>query len=481
MRKALKKLVKGRTNGASLRANLSIAPPAIARELFGTDGIRGRANVWPMTPELALKLGRAIALVAGGGRARPVRVVIGKDTRLSGYMLETALAAGICAMGGRVMLSGPIPTPAVANLTQSMRADAGVVISASHNPFDDNGIKIFGPDGFKLPDASEAEIEKLLSDPDLDRRGPSGANVGRAERLDDARGRYVVYIKSTFPKELTLDGLRVVVDAANGAAYRVAPAVFSELGADVTSLAVRPNGRNINRDCGALFPEHVQNEVRNARAAIGIALDGDADRVIVIDEKGDIVDGDALMALCATRMLKRRRLARKTLVATVMSNMGLEHAIDGAGGRLCRTAVGDRYVVEEMRRSGYTFGGEQSGHLIFLEHATTGDGLVAALQVLSIMVQEGRPLSELSRVMERVPQVLKNVSLPERRSFEQMPLLSKQMKKVEKRLGKQGRILVRWSGTEPKLRLMAEGPDQDVLETLVGDMVEAARRDFGRA
>lgn len=461
------------SNGASA------APTTAERELFGTDGIRGRANVWPMTPELALCLGRAIALVAARNESRAPRVVIGKDTRLSGYMLETALAAGICAMGGRVMLSGPVPTPAVAQLTQSMRADAGVVISASHNPFEDNGIKIFGPDGFKLPDAEEAAIERLLKDPELARRGPGGADVGRAERLDDARGRYVVYIKSTFPRELTLDGMRVVVDAANGAAYRVAPAVFAELGANVLALGVRPNGRNINKDCGALHPEHVQSAVKKLHADIGVALDGDADRVIVVDERGQIVDGDVLMALCATRMLARKTLAKRTLVATVMSNMGLEHAIAAAGGRLCRTAVGDRYVVEEMRKNGYSFGGEQSGHLIFLEHATTGDGLVAALQVLAIMVAEGRPLSELSRVMERVPQILKNVTLPERRPLDQMPRLSRKMSLVEKKLGKDGRILVRWSGTEPKLRLMAEGPDPSELETMVDEMAEAAQHDLG--
>jgi phosphoglucosamine mutase len=434
-----------------------------------------------MTPELALRLGRAITLVARRSKSRAVRVVIGKDTRLSGYMLETALAAGICAMGGRVMLSGPIPTPAVANLTQSMRADAGVVISASHNPFADNGIKIFGPDGFKLPDSAEAEMERLLDDSKLDSLGKTGAAVGSAVRIDDAIGRYIVYAKNTFPRELTLDGLRIVVDAAHGAAYKVAPAVLAELGADVIRIGCKPNGTNINRHCGALHPECVAQEVRKKNAHLGIALDGDADRVIFVDEKGQVVDGDAIMALCATRMLKEKRLAKRTLATTVMSNMGLERAVEAAGGKLVRTSVGDRYVVAEMRRAGLTFGGEQSGHLIFLDHTTTGDGCVAALQVLAVMVQEGRPLSELSTVMERVPQVLESIKLPARRPLDQMRELSRHIQQAEKKLGKNGRVLVRWSGTEPKLRLMLEGPDPKTLKTLVDEMAEAARRDVATA
>lgn len=448
------------------------------RNLFGTDGIRGRANVHPMTPELALRLGRALALVARHDNGtKGARVLIGKDTRLSGYMLETALAAGICAMGGRVLLCGPIPTPAVANLTQSMRADMGVVISASHNPFGDNGIKLFGPDGFKLPDADELAIEALLGDPKLE-RGSTGAAVGSAARIDDAAGRYIVFTKSTFPRELTLNGLRVVVDAAHGAAYRVAPAVFAELGADVVPLGVRPNGRNINRNCGAMHPEHVQNEVRKRKAHIGIALDGDADRLIVVDENGNVVDGDAVMALCATRMLKAGTLSKRTLVSTVMSNMGLERAVEKAGGKLRRTQVGDRYVVEEMRRYGAVLGGEQSGHLIFLQHATTGDGVVAALQVLATMVREERSVSELARVMQRVPQVLKSVQLPTRRPLDEMVALTRQIQLAERKLGKRGRVLVRWSGTEAKLRLMLEGPNEAVLTTLVEEMAAAALKDL---
>jgi phosphoglucosamine mutase len=447
------------------------------RKLFGTDGIRGLANSEPMTPELALRLGRAIAWVAGKEGSFAPRVVIGKDTRLSGYMLETALASGICAMGGTVLLSGPIPTPAVANLTHSMRADAGVVISASHNPFQDNGIKLFGPDGFKLPDEQEVAIEQLLTNSALDANGSTGEHVGRAERIGDAAGRYIVYAKNTFPKELTLRGLRIVVDAAHGAAYRVAPAVFSELGATVFSLGCKPNGTNINKECGALHPEHMAKEVVRRKAQLGIALDGDADRLIIVDEAGAVVDGDAVMALCATRMLRAERLPKKTLVATVMSNMGLELALELAGGKLQRTPVGDRYVVEEMKRQGCSFGGEQSGHLIFLEHTTTGDGVVAALQVLAIMVREERPLSELARVMTRMPQVLESVQLPARKPLEEMPKLKEQIARAEQSLGKRGRVLVRWSGTEAKLRVMVEGPDPDQITSFVNSMTEAARLD----
>jgi phosphoglucosamine mutase len=403
--------------------------------------------------------------------------VIGKDTRVSGYMLETAIAAGICAAGGRVMLSGPIPTPAVANLTQSMRADAGVVISASHNPFADNGIKLFGPDGFKLPDAEEAAIEALLEDPKLLSSGKSGASIGRAERLDSSTGRYIVYAKNTFPKELTLDGVKIVVDAAHGAAYRVAPAVFSELGAEVTCLGCKPNGVNINRNCGALHPEHVAHEVKKRRAHVGVALDGDADRVIFVDEHGKIVDGDAIMALCGTRMHKAKKLAKGKLVTTVMSNMGLERALEAAGGSVIRTNVGDRYVVEALRGDSLNFGGEQSGLLIFMDHATTGDGVVAALQVIGILVAEQKPLSELAHVMERVPQVLESIKLPSRRPLEDMPELSSRIGAAEKKLGREGRVLVRWSGTEAKLRLMVEGPDPAVLKMLVEDMADAARKD----
>ena len=450
--------------------------------LFGTDGIRGVANAHPMTPELALALGRAVAFVAGRGRRHAPRVLIGKDTRLSGYMLETAIASGVCSMGGRVLLCGPIPTPAVAHLTGSMRTDAGIVISASHNPFADNGIKIFGADGFKLPDEAEQEIERLIREPERLGERRTGPAIGRAEKLEDARGRYVAFVKNTFPRDLTLDGVRVVVDAAHGAAYRVAPLVFSELGATVYAIGVRPNGTNINRDVGALHPEHARAEVVKRSANIGIALDGDADRVIVIDEKGEIVDGDAVMAMCATRMRRDGELRATTVVATVMSNLGLERALAAQGISLLRTPVGDRHVVEAMRSGGYNLGGEQSGHLIFLDHSSTGDGLIAALQVLALMIRTGRPLSELAReAMERVPQVVESATLPARRPLEEMAQLQGALARVRTELGQEGRVLVRWSGTEPKLRAMVEGPSEERIRQWAHELLEAARRDVSRA
>jgi phosphoglucosamine mutase len=451
--------------------------PAPERQLFGTDGIRGVANADVMTPELALALGRAVTYVAGRGKNHAPRVLIGKDTRLSGYMLETAIASGVCSAGGMVTLCGPIPTPAVAHLTVAMRADCGVVISASHNPYDDNGIKLFGPDGFKLPDDREAEIERLMA-PGAPLPRPTGPGVGRALKLEDSRGRYVVFAKASFPRHMTLDGIRVVVDCAHGAAYRVAPMVFGELGASVTAIGVRPNGTNINEDCGALHPDRVRAEVVRRGAHIGIALDGDADRLIVVDEKGQVVDGDAVMAMCAARMLKDGELAKKTVVATVMSNLGLERALHAQGARLVRTQVGDRYVVDAMRKGGYNLGGEQSGHLVFLDHASTGDGTVAALQVLALMMREEKALSELAaQAMERVPQVLTSVTLPRRLPLESMKALGRAQARVEKELGKHGRVLVRWSGTEPKLRIMLEGPDEGRLREWADELGRAARRD----
>jgi len=450
------------------------------RSLFGTDGIRGTANVHPMTPELALALGRAVTFVAGRGLGHSPRVLIGKDTRLSGYMLETAIASGITSMGGRVVLCGPVPTPAVAHLTTSMRAEAGIVISASHNPYDDNGIKIFGADGFKLPDEAEAEIEVLVREPERLGERRTGPAIGRAVKLEDARGRYVAFVKNTFPRDLTLDGVRVVVDAAHGAAYAVAPLVFSELGAKVHALGVRPNGTNINRESGALHPDHARADVVRRGAQIGIALDGDADRVIVIDEKGQVVDGDAVMAMCATRLKRDGELRRDTVVATVMSNLGLERALARQGVTLLRTAVGDRYVVEAMRRGGFNLGGEQSGHLIFLDHTSTGDGLIAGLQVLALMLRTGKPLSELAReAMERVPQVVESVTLAARRPLEEMPALRACSDAARHALGQEGRVLVRWSGTEPKLRVMVEGPDEDRIAAIAQDLIAAARRDVG--
>jgi len=429
------------------------------RSLFGTDGMRGVANVEPMTGATVTRLGMAIAarLRQPG---RHTRIAIGKDTRLSGYMFESALAAGIVSMGADVWLTGPLPTPGIAFITSSMRCDAGVVISASHNPFEDNGIKIFARDGYKLPDHIEAEIEGLMGSPELDtRRAPSG-DVGYSRKIEDARGRYIVYCKATFPSELTLDGLHVVVDGAHGAGYRVGPAVFEELGAKVTAIHTKPDGKNINARAGALYPQTMCEAVRHHDAHIGIALDGDADRLVLCDEHGTVVDGDAVMALCATRMIKEERLAKQTLVATVMSNLGLERAVREAGGRVVRTQVGDRYVVEEMRKNGYNLGGEQSGHLVFLDHATTGDGIVAALRVLAIMVREQRPLSELAQVMTRTPQVLINTAVEKKVPLEQLPDVAQLIATIERELGEDGRVLVRYSGTESKARVMIEGLDE---------------------
>ena len=454
----------------------------MTRKLFGTDGIRGLANRGDMTPEIAFRIGAAIAFQAGKRVKHVPRIVVGKDTRLSGYLFETAVASGICALGGEVLLSGPLPTPAIAHLTTSMRADAGVVISASHNAYQDNGIKIFGSDGFKLADEVEHQIEELIFGSELDSKRPTGLRVGRAERLDDAPGRYVAFVKASFPRELTLEGVRIVVDGAHGAAYRTAPLVFSELGANVHAIGVRPNGKNINHQVGALHPEACAREVRKRGADLGIALDGDADRVIMIDEKGNQIDGDVIMALCATRMLRTKRLKRRTLVATVMSNLGLERAIENDGGKLIRCNVGDRYVVEAMRKKGFNFGGEQSGHLIFLDHATTGDGLVAAMQVLAIVEREGRPLSELAaEVMDRVPQVLVNVTLPDRRPLADLPKTQRAIAAAVKSLGKNGRVLVRWSGTEPKLRVMIEGPKQDRIQSMAQGIADEAKREFRAA
>jgi phosphoglucosamine mutase len=350
-----------------------------------------------------------------------------------------------------------------------------VVISASHNPYQDNGIKIFARDGFKLPDETEAEIERLMAGPELDRTRPQG-EVGKARRIDDAVGRYVVFLKGVFPRDRTLDGLRVIVDCANGAGYKVAPAVLSELGADVEALAIRPDGKNINKGCGALHPDHACKSVRKYRADIGIALDGDADRVIFSDEEGNVVDGDAIMAMLAARMIKAGTLSKQTVVATVMSNLGLERALAGLGGRLVRTQVGDRYVVEEMRRAGYNFGGEQSGHLIFLDHMTTGDGMVAALQVMAMMAETGRPLSELARGMTRYPQVLVNVKVREKRPLESLLDVVQLIEKIEHTLGQEGRVLVRYSGTEPKVRVMVEGPDASMIQEYADDIARALER-----
>ncbi|WP_414902680.1 phosphoglucosamine mutase [Sphingomonas flavalba] len=432
------------------------------RKFFGTDGIRGRINQAPMTAEMAMKVGMAAgAHFARGDHVH--RVVIGKDTRLSGYMMESALVAGFTSVGMDVVQVGPMPTPAVALLARSMRADLGVMISASHNPFQDNGIKLFGPDGYKLSDADEAAIEVLIdAEPVL----APAERTGRARRVEDARGRYIHAAKSTFPDHLSLDGLRVVVDCANGAAYQVAPAALWELGADVIPIGVTPNGRNINDQVGSTAPALLQETVAASGAHIGIALDGDADRLIVVDEKARVVDGDQLMALIATRWARRGQLRGGGLVATVMSNLGLERLLAGAGLTLERAGVGDRYVLERMRAGGFNVGGEQSGHIILSDHATTGDGLIAALQILAELVTEGRPASELLRLFEPVPQLLKNV-----RHSGGRPLDDARVKAViaeaEAELNGRGRLVIRRSGTEPLIRVMAEGDDAAQVEALV--------------
>lgn len=448
------------------------------KKLFGTDGVRGVANVYPMTSEMAMQIGRAAAYLFKNGNRRH-RIIIGKDTRLSGYMIENALVAGICSMGVDVLQVGPLPTPGIAYITSSMRADAGVVISASHNPFQDNGIKFFFKDGFKLPDQMELKIEKLIFSEKIDSLRPVATEVGKAYRIDDAVGRYVVFLKSTFPKDLDLVGMKIVLDCANGAAYKVAPAVLEELGAEVITIGVKPNGTNINDGCGSLHPEVISEAVKTHRADLGIALDGDADRVIVVDEFGNIVDGDQIMAICATDMIRHKKLRKNTLVATVMSNMGLDIAMRKAGGKVIKTDVGDRYVVEEMRKGGYNLGGEQSGHMIFLDHNTTGDGTLSALQLLAIIRRTGKRLSELADVMIPLPQVLVNVRVSEKRDLLEIPSVAALITDIETKLGLEGRVLIRYSGTEPLLRIMIEGADKYQITGWAKDIAEAVEQAIG--
>ncbi len=447
----------------------------MGKNYFGTDGIRGRANEHPMTVETAVKLGRAVARHFRY-KGSPGRIVVGKDTRLSCYMFETSLAAGICSMGAECWLCGPLPTPGIAHITSSMRADAGMVISASHNPYWDNGIKVFAEDGFKLPDDTEDELERLMDSDTLLSDMASAQNLGRTRRIEDAVGRYIAFLKSTFPRELSLAGLRIVVDCANGAAYKVAPAVLDELGARVIPLATQPNGRNINADCGALHPEGVQRAVVENGADLGIALDGDADRLIAVDEKGQVVDGDAVMAILATRLLAAGSLNHRTLVATVMSNIGLEQCITDAGGKLLRADVGDRYVVEAMRRGGYNVGGEQSGHMVFLDHMTTGDGVVAALQLLAVKLREEKTISELASVMTRFPQVLVNINVKKKPPLEELPTVTKLIAGAKEKLGDTGRVLVRYSGTENKGRVMVEGADEQQISALADEIAADMKR-----
>jgi phosphoglucosamine mutase len=431
-----------------------------------------------MTAEMALKLGRAIAHVAAPHDGGWQKILVGKDTRLSCYMLENALSAGICSMGANVLLLGPMPTPGIAFLTVNMRCDAGAVISASHNPFQDNGIKFFGRDGFKLSDELEEEIERLVFSDSISEIRPTADRLGKAFRIDDALGRYVVFVKNTFPRDLSLDGIHMVLDCANGAAYKAAPLVFEELGARLETIGVHPDGQNINAGCGSLYPEIISKRVKETGAGIGVALDGDADRVIFADEHGNAVDGDQIMGLIAWDMIKKGQLHKNTLVATVMSNIGLDLAMKEMGGKLIRTPVGDRYVVERMRAEDLNFGGEQSGHLIFLDHVTSGDGVLSALQVLKVMIETGKPLSELATRVKKYPQILKNVEVKERRDLDRIPAVANVIREVEQRLKDRGRLLVRFSGTQLLCRVMAEGEDEEEVRTVVEMVSDAIARNL---
>jgi len=436
---------------------------------FGTDGIRGKANVYPMAPDFVLKLGQAIGYHFKHAYPKP-RILVGKDTRRSGYMLEQALCSGICSVGVDVGFLGPLPTPGIAYLTRGMRACAGIVISASHNPYYDNGIKIFSENGYKLPDEIEWKLEEMVDSGPVVEPFPVEMNIGRAKRVDDAIGQYAVFLKEQFPKHLTLEGLRIVLDCANGAAYKVAPKVFEELGAELFIVGNEPNGRNINDQCGALFPHKLKEMVKLYKADLGLAFDGDADRLIVVDDKAQIVDGDQVMAICASFMKQQSRLKKSKIVATVMSNMGLDVAMNRINVGVVRTQVGDRYVVDEMRRGGYNLGGEQSGHLIFADSNTTGDGILAALHLLEIACETGIPISELKNCMEVYPQILKNVKVLKKVPLEELPAVTKSIKAVEEKLGAKGRVLVRYSGTENLVRIMIEGEDPAELEVFAGSI-----------
>ena len=455
------------------------------RKIFGTDGVRGTANVEPVTAETALKLGRAAAHVfknvnvQARGRGKH-RIVIGKDTRLSGYMLENAISSGILSMGVDVLFIGPLPTPGVAYATRSLRADAGIVITASHNPYDDNGIKFFRADGYKLDESIETRIEELVFSGEIETIRPTASEVGKAVRIDDALGRYIEYAKASIPRRLTLEGLRIVVDCAHGAAYKSTPCVLRELGAEIFVFGNQPDGMNINKDCGSMHPQSLCNKVRELGADAGICHDGDADRVLLCDEQGSLIDGDDIMVIAGLDMLAEGTLAKKTLVATVMSNAGLDAAIKQAGGKVVRAPVGDKNVIDEMLRSGFNFGGEQSGHLIFGDYSTTGDGLVAALQILRIMKTREEALSRLSKCWTRFPQLVSNVRVREKRPFEQLAGVLELIEQAEAKVIPQGgRVLLRYSGTEPKARLLIEGPDADVLEIWSKQICDAIKKHVG--
>jgi len=455
------------------------------RKIFGTDGVRGTANIEPVTVETALKLGRAAAhiftqmsVLAGRSSGRPT-IVIGKDTRLSCYMLENALAAGVMSLGADVLFIGPLPSPGVAYITRSLRADAGIVLSASHNPYEDNGIKFFRHDGYKLDDEIEQRIEHLVFSGEIESIRPTAGKIGRATRIDDSLGRYVEFAKQSFPRGLTLDGMRIAVDCANGAAYKSTPCILRELGADAIIAHATPNGRNINRDCGSTHPEEIQRLVKETKAQVGISHDGDADRVLLCDENGEVVDGDEIMAIAALDFIKRGRLAQNTLVATVMSNFGLDETLQKAEGRVLRTKVGDRYVIEAMMKQDLNVGGEQSGHMIFRDFSTTGDGIVSALQILRIMAETGKPLSELKRCLAKYPQAQRNLKVREKRPLEQLPDVLKLVAETEHELAGAGRVLLRYSGTEPKIRLLIEGRDGDRINAQADKIAGAIQETIG--
>jgi phosphoglucosamine mutase len=455
------------------------------KKIFGTDGVRGTANVEPVTAETALKLGRAAAHVFKNLEAQPRgrgkhKIVIGKDTRLSGYMLENAISSGILSMGVDVLFIGPLPTPGVAYVTRSLRADAGIVITASHNPYADNGIKFFRADGYKLDDKIEDKIENLVFSGEIENIRPTAGEIGKAVRIDDALGRYIEFAKSSFPRGLTLEGMKIVLDCGHGAAYKASPCVLRELGAKVIVYGNQPDGKNINENCGSMHPEAMCQKVVEHGAHLGIAHDGDADRVLLCDEKGNLIDGDDIMAIAALEMLAQKTLAKKTLVATVMSNAGLEAAIKKAGGKMIRTPVGDRNVIDEMLREGFNFGGEQSGHLIFRDYGTTGDGLVAALQILRILKTKQTPLSKLAQCWTRFPQLVTNVKVREKKPFDQLDGVNKLVADAEKELSAQGgRLLLRYSGTEPKARLLVEGRDAKSLAAWSKKICGAIQKQIG--
>ncbi len=457
----------------------------MTKKIFGTDGVRGVANVEPVTAETALKLGRAAAYVFGelNARHRPAgarpKIVLGKDTRLSGYMLENALVAGITSLGADVLVIGPLPTPGVAYITRSLRADAGIVLTASHNPYEDNGIKFFRHDGYKLDDQIEARIEQLVFTGEIESVRPTANKIGRATRIDDALGRYVEFAKASFPRKMSLEGMRVAVDVANGAAYKSTPCILRELGADVPVAHNGPNGMNINDGCGSTHPEEIQRIVKMSRADVGITHDGDADRVLLCDENGAIVDGDEILAIAAVDLLQRGQLRDNTMVATVMSNFGLDETIAANGGKIVRTKVGDRYVIEEMMKGNFNLGGEQSGHIIFRDFTTTGDGIITALQILRIMHKTGQPLSKLKRCLQKYPQAQRNLVVKEKRPFAELDSVMKLVNQAEKELSGKGRVLLRYSGTEPKIRLLIEGREFEVIDKQADRIADAIQSAIG--